>query len=73
MHLVEKVVWPMPDRGFRLCASSKPLEEDDEEYVVEKITAVDEKRKVDVPEPIDEDLYEDVKEPCTSTYSLNYN
>ena len=39
-------------------ASSKPLEEDVEEYVVEEITTEDEKPKVDASEPIDEEICE---------------
>ena len=48
-------------------ASSKPLEEDVEEYVVEEITTEDEKPKVDAPEPIDEKICEDIEEPLPPT------
>ena len=49
-------------QSFSATASKPP--EDDEEYVIEELTANDEKtNKVDEPEPIDEEIYEDVEEP----------
>ena len=48
-------------------ASSKPLEEDVEECVVEEITTEDEKPKVDAPEPIDEEICDDIEEPPPPT------
>ena len=52
-------------------ASSKPPE-DVEEYVVEKMTTEYEDPKVDVPEPIDERIYEDVKEPLPPTAQTTF-
>ena len=48
-------------------ASSKTSEKDDEENVVEEITAEDEKRKLNEPEPFDKEIYEDVEEPPPPT------
>ena len=53
-------------------AASSKLPEDAEEYVVEEITTEDEDPKVDVPEPIDEEIYEDVKEPPPPTAQTTF-
>lgn len=49
-------------QSFSAPSTSKPAE-DEEEYVIEELTAEGEMPKVDEPEPIDEEIYEDVEEP----------